>query len=164
VNPAGTGIHGTILEARPDVNCVFHTHSPYAVAVSSLECGLLPLTQASMRFVGQTAYHDYAGAAVNPVECSRLAEDMGDNQVMLLRNHGVITTGQTVGEAFIAAFYMEKACQCQILAQASGQSLVMPAVESRPRQRGPATLSGRTDDAWPALLRMLDREDPSYRS
>lgn len=165
VNPAGTGIHGAILEARPDVNCVFHSHSPYAVAVSSIEGGLLPLTQAALRFSGRLAYHDYAGAAVNPVERSRLAEDMGDNQVMLMRNHGVLTTGQTASEAFIAAFYLERACQFQILAQASAQPLIMPAVEGRARVRqGPETLSGRVDDAWPALLRMLDREDPSYRS
>lgn len=164
VNPAGTGIHGAILEARPDVNCVFHTHSPYAVAVSSLECGLLPLTQASYRFIGQVAYHDYAGAAVNPVERSKLQEDMGDSSVMLMRNHGVLATGKTVGEAFLAAFYVERAAQFQILAQASGQNLVMPGIEPRPRPSGQATLSGRTDDAWPALLRMLDREDPSYRN
>jgi ribulose-5-phosphate 4-epimerase/fuculose-1-phosphate aldolase len=163
VNPAGTGIHGAILEARPDVNCVFHTHSPYAVAVSSIEGGLQPLTQASFRFIGAVAYHDYAGAAVNPVERSRLQEDMGDASVMLMRNHGVLATGETVGEAFIAAYYMERACQFQILAQASGKPLVLPPVEPRPRQRGPGTLSGRTDDAWPALLRMLDKEDPSYR-
>src|SRR5262249_55826159 len=123
VNPAGTGIHGAILEARPDLNCVFHTHSPYAVAVSSIEGGLLPLTQASLRFAGQVAYHDYAGAATGPVERSQLAEDFGDKSVMLMRNHGVLTTGQTVSEAFIEAFYMERACQFQILAQASGQPL-----------------------------------------
>ncbi len=164
VNPAGTGIHGALLEARPDINCVFHTHSPYAVAVSSLDCGLLPLTQASMRFNGQLAYHDYAGAAVTDVERTRLAEDFGDNSVMLMKNHGVLATGATVGEAFIAAFYMEKACEFQILAQSSGQSLTMPMVEQRNRvSRGPERLSGRNDDAWPALIRMLDREDPSYK-
>jgi len=159
VNAAGTAIHGTILEARPDVNCVFHSHSPYAVAVSSLECGLLPMSQAALRFTGQIAYHDYAGAPTDPVECSRLAEDMGDNSVMLMRNHGILATGQTVGEAFVAAFYLEKACEFQVLAQSTGQPLVMPTRTGRVGGR----ISGRTDDAWPALLRMLDREDPSYR-
>jgi len=164
VNPAGTGIHGAILEARPDVNCVLHTHSPYAVAVSSLDCGLLPLTQAALRFSGGVAYHDYAGAAVSAVERSRLAEDLGDKQIMLMRNHGVLALGRTVGEAFVAAYYVERACQFQILAQASGQPLVMPNVEQRTRvQTGPERLSGRTDDAWPALLALLDAEDPSYR-
>ena len=145
------------------MNCVFHSHSPYAVAVSSVEGGLLPLTQASLRFRGKLAYHDYAGAATGPAERDRLSEDMGDCSIMLMRNHGVLSTGQTCGEAFIEAFYMERACQFQILAQASGQPLIMPQVESRGPRRGPGTLSGRVDDAWPALIRQLDLEDPSYK-
>jgi ribulose-5-phosphate 4-epimerase/fuculose-1-phosphate aldolase len=164
VNPAGTGIHGAVLEARPDVNCVLHTHSPYAVAVSSIEGGLLPLTQASLRFTNSIAYHDYAGAATSDVERSRLQEDFGDAKIMLMRNHGVLATGRTVGEAFIAAYYMERACQFQILAQSSGQPLIVPEVTPRPRQTPTGeTLSGRVDDAWPALLAMLDAEDPSYK-
>jgi ribulose-5-phosphate 4-epimerase/fuculose-1-phosphate aldolase len=163
VNPAGTAIHGAVIEARPDVNCVLHTHSPYAVAVSSLECGLLPLTQASLRFTGGVSYHDYGGAPTSDVERSQLQEDLGDSQIMLMRNHGVLALGETVGEAFVAAYYMERACQFQILAQSSGQPLVMPEIEPRPRQTGPARRSGRTDDAWPALLELLDSEDPSFR-
>ncbi len=101
---------------------------------------------------------------MSAVERSRLAEDLGDKQIMLMRNHGVLALGRTVGEAFVAAYYVERACQFQILAQASGQPLVMPNVEQRTRvQTGPERLSGRTDDAWPALLALLDAEDPSYR-
>jgi ribulose-5-phosphate 4-epimerase/fuculose-1-phosphate aldolase len=159
-NGAGTAIHGAILGARPDVNCVFHTHTPYATAVSSLECGLLPMTQASLRFNGTLAYHTYGRAAGDPAECDALAEDMGDKVVMLLRNHGMITTGKTVGEAFVAAFYLEKACQFQILAQSTGQPIVMPAEDL---QRSPGRQLGAYERAWPALVRMLDREDPSYK-
>ena len=160
VNRAGVAIHGAILAARPDVNCVFHTHMPYTTAVSALECGLLPMSQAALRFQGQTAYHDYGRAAADPAECARLAKDMGDKSVIILRNHGGITTGKTVCEAFIASFYLEKACQFQILAQSAGVPLAMPADEII------AAAGGRPagdERAWPSLLRMLDREDPSYR-
>jgi ribulose-5-phosphate 4-epimerase/fuculose-1-phosphate aldolase len=160
VNRAGVAIHGSILSARPDINCVFHTHMPYTTAVSALECGLLPMSQAALRFQGQTAYHDYGRAASDPAECTRLVKDLGYKPVMLLRNHGGITTGKTVCEAFVASYYLEKACQFQILAQSAGVRLAMPADEII------AASGGRPagdDRAWPGLLRMLDREDPSYR-
>ena len=160
-NRAGVAIHGAILGARPDVSCVFHTHTPWATAVSSLECGLLPMSQAALRFEGQVAYHDYGRAATDPAECDRLAEDIGDNSVMLLRNHGILTTGRTVGEAFVSAYYLEKACQFQILAQSAGVPLVMPTEEIRLAASG--RTPGMEERAWPALLRMLDRMDPSYR-
>jgi ribulose-5-phosphate 4-epimerase/fuculose-1-phosphate aldolase len=161
VNRAGVAIHGSILSARPDINCVFHTHMPYTTAVSALECGLLPMSQAALRFQGQTAYHDYGRAAGDPAECARLVKDMGDKSVMILRNHGGITTGKTVGEAFVASFYLEKACQFQILAQSAGAPLVMPADEIIAASGRPP---GSSDErGWPSLLRMLDREDPSYR-
>jgi ribulose-5-phosphate 4-epimerase/fuculose-1-phosphate aldolase len=160
VNRAGVAIHGAILAARPDINCVFHTHTPYTTAVSALQCGLLPMSQAALRFQGQAAYHDYGRAATDAAECSRLVKDMGDKSVMMLRNHGGITTGKTVGEAFIASFYLEKACQLQILAQSAGVPLVMPADEiiAASGNRPPSD-----ERAWPSLLSMLDREDPSYR-
>lgn len=160
VNRAGVAIHGAILAARPDVNCVFHTHTPYTIAVSALECGLLPMSQAALRFQGQTAYHDYGRAAADPAECARLARDMGDKSVMILRNHGGITTGKTVCEAFIASFYLEKACQFQILAQSAGAPLTLLSDEIIAASGGRPSGDER---AWPSLLRMLDREDPSYR-
>jgi len=160
VNRAGVAIHGAILAARPDVNCVFHTHMPYTTAVSALECGLLPMSQAALRFQGQTAYHDYGRAAADPAECARLARDMGDKSVMILRNHGGITTGKTVCEAFIASFYLEKASRFQILAQSAGAPLMMPADDIIAASGGRPAGDER---AWPSLLRMLDREDASYR-
>ena len=160
VNRAGIAIHGAILSARPDINCVFHTHMPYTTAVSALQCGLLPMSQPALRFQGQTAYHDYGRAATDPAECARLTKDMGDKSVMLLRNHGGITTGKTVCEAFIASFYLEKACQFQILAQSAGVPLTMPAddIIAASGARPPGD-----ERAWASLLRMLDRDDPSSR-
>lgn len=160
VNRAGVAIHGSILSARPDINCVFHTHMPYTTAVSALECGLLPMSQAALRFQGLTAYHDYGRAATDPAECTRLVKDLGDKSVMLLRNHGGITTGKTVCEAFVASFYLEKACQFQILAQSAGVPLTMPADEIIAASGGRPAGDER---AWPSLLRILDREHPSYR-
>jgi ribulose-5-phosphate 4-epimerase/fuculose-1-phosphate aldolase len=160
VNRAGVAIHGTVQEARPDANCVFHTHTPYATAVSSLECGLLPMSQAAMRFYGGLAYHDYGRAATDPAECSALAEDLGDKWFMLLRNHGGLTLGKTVGQAFVAAFYLERACQFQVLAQSTGQPLVLISEEPG---RGSRIPSDQEELSWPSLLHQLDREDPSYR-
>jgi ribulose-5-phosphate 4-epimerase/fuculose-1-phosphate aldolase len=160
VNRAGVAIHGSILSARPDINCVFHTHMPYTTAVSALECGLLPMSQAALRFQGQIAYHDYGRAATDAAEGARLVKDMADKPVMILRNHGGITTGKTVGEAFVASYYLEKACQFQLLAQSAGAPLVMPADEIIAASGGRPPSEER---AWPGLLRMLDREDPSYR-
>jgi len=160
VNRAGVAIHGSILAARPDINCVFHTHMPYTTAVSALQCGLLPMSQAALRFQGQTAYHDYGRAATDPSEGARLVEHLGDKPVMFLRNHGGITTGKTVCEAFLASFYLEKACQFQVLAQSAGVPLTMPADEVIAASGGRPSGDER---AWSSLLRELDREDTSYR-
>ena len=160
VNRAGVAIHGSILSARPDVNCVFHTHTPYTTAVAALECGLLPMSQAALRFQGMIAYHAYGRAASDPAECARLVKDMADKSIMTLRNHGGITTGKTVCEAFVASFYLEKACQFQLLAQSAGVPLTMPADEIIAASGGRPAGDER---AWPSLLRLLDRDDPSYR-
>lgn len=160
VNRAGVAIHGSILKARPDINCVFHTHTPYTTAVSALQCGLLPMSQAALRFQGNTTYHDYGRAASDGGEGARLVKGLGDKSTMILRNHGGITTGKSVGEAFVAAFYLERACQFQVLAQSAGVPLTLPADDI-------VAASGRgapsDDRAWPSLLRELDREDGSYR-
>lgn len=160
VNRAGVAIHGSILSARPEINCVFHTHTPYTTAVSALRCGLLPMSQAALRFQGNTTYHDYGRAASDGAEGARLVKDLGDKSVMILRNHGGITTGKNVGEAFVAAFYLERACQFQILAQSAGVPLTLPDddIVAASGNRPPSD-----DRAWPSLLRELDREDTSYR-
>jgi ribulose-5-phosphate 4-epimerase/fuculose-1-phosphate aldolase len=160
---AGTAIHGAILEARPDVNCVFHTHTVCSIAVASSECGLLPLSQSAMRFSGHIAYHDYGRAATDSTERSKLQEDLGDKWVMMMRNHGILTTGKTCGEAFMSAFHMEKACQVQVLAQSTGQPLLFPVEEAVDDAAATPGGTGVENRAWQALLRQLDREDPSYK-
>jgi len=157
---AGVVIHGAILEARPDVNCVLHAHNTYTIAVSAQRDGLLTLSQAAMRFHGQLSYHEYGRAASHPTERAKLQEDMGDKWVMLLRNHGFLTTGRTCGEALISGYFLDRACRVQITAQCAGVPLVMPredTFESGIQWRG------RDEPSWPALIRMLDQEDPSYK-
>lgn len=163
VNRAGVNIHGAILEARPDVNCVVHTHNVYAIAVASTEGGLLPLSQSAMRFTGRVAYHDYGRAATDATERTRLQEDLGDRWVMLLRNHGILTTGRTAAEALVAAYHLEKACQIQVLAQAMGRPLLLPDPAAIEDAAAGAVRPDAESRTWQALLRRLDREDPSYR-
>lgn len=164
VNPAGFVIHAGILAARPDVGCVVHTHSRYGMAVSALECGLLPISQIALQFYNQVAYHNYEGVSLDLDEQTRLAADLGDKKVMILRNHGLLTVGRTVAEAFILAYYLEKACEIQILAQSAGSPLIelAPAVcaRSAAQQEGEDLVHLQ----WAALLRSLDREDVSYRN
>ena len=114
----------------------------------------------AMTIASHIAFHEFEGVANNEEERERLGADLGNKPLMLLRNHGILTTGQTAAEAFIAAFYLEKACQYQILAQSAGQPLVMPPDDGLGRNRA----SGGNDDSWPALLRMLDQTDSSYRN
>ena len=162
INPAGFVIHGAVHRARPDVNCVLHTHTTYGAAVAALEGGLLPISQFAMRFHGRVAYHDYEGLATSEEERDRLAEDLGDNAVMILRNHGLLTTGRTAGEAFVSMEYLERACRIQVEAQSTGGKLVIPpkaVCEAAAEQFGPAEY----ELAWPALVAMLDEIDPSFR-
>jgi len=162
VNPAGFVIHSAVHRARPEVNCVIHTHTPYGAAVAAIDSGLLPISQFAMRFYGRVAYHDYEGLAVSEEERDRLAEDLGNNAVMILRNHGLLTTGRTVGEAFVSMDYLERACRIQIEAQSTGANIVIPprdVCEMAANQFGPE----EHERAWPALLRMLDELDPSYK-
>ena len=122
--------------------------------------GLLPLNQHALQVIGDVAYHDYEGTGRNPEERARLLADLGDRHILVLRNHGLLTTGKTVGEAFVSAFYLEKACQFQVIAQSTGQPIVFPKEEL---QTGEGRLGGGDVAAWAPLLRKLDRLDPSYR-
>lgn len=164
VNPAGFVIHGGILAARAEVGCVIHTHSRYGMAVSALECGLLPISQIALQFYNQVAYHDYEGVSFDLDEQARLAVDLGSKKVMILRNHGLLTVGRTIPEAFILAYYLEKACEVQILAQSAGAKLI----ELSETVCQHSALQQESEDLgqlqWAALLRSLDGEDPSYRN
>lgn len=167
VNPAGFTIHSAIHGAREDAHCVIHLHSDDGCAVAAQKDGLLPLTQHAMIIGADLAYHTYEGIALDLDERSRLIADMGDKNLMLLRNHGTLTVGRTCADAFLRMYYLERACTMQVRAQAAGAAnLNLPnqgvpehtAGQSRMSFDGPV---GRL--AWPGLLRMLDREDSSFR-
>lgn len=163
VNPAGFAIHSAIYSARTDVNCVLHTHSRFGTAVSMLECGLLPASQFALLFYNRVAYHDYEGVALDLAERERLVQDLENKDVMILRNHGLLTVGQTIAEAFILMFYLEKACETQILAQSTGSPLIVPPEEVCEASMQGQNVAGLVQLQWNALIRLLDRDDPSYR-
>lgn len=163
VNPAGFVIHSAIHSARKDITCVLHTHAPYGTAVSMLECGLLPVSQFALQFYNRVGYHNYEGLSLDLNERQRLVEDLGDKMVMILRNHGLLTVGCTIPEAFILMFYLERACQVQILAQSSGSNLVFPPEDICEKSGLQQDVKDLGQLQWPSLLRLLDREDSSYR-
>ena len=166
VNPAGFTIHSAIHEARADVMCVLHTHTLNGVAVSAQKEGLLPLSQQSTLVLTSLAYHDYEGIALNPEEQPRLVRDLGDKSFFMLRNHGLITVAATIPDAFLRMYLFEAACMIHVRAQA-GKELIMidPKVVEGTRQTSkPATRGAFGALAWPAMLRKLDRIDPSFRS
>ena len=165
VSPAGFTIHSCIHEARPDVACVLHTHSRAGTAVSAQKCGVLPISQASAIVLSSLAYHDYEGVALREAEQPRLQADLGKRNFMVLRNHGLLTVGKSVPDAFLSMYILENTCRVQIDAQAGGElvhidpSIINDAVEVM--QKG--TAGQGANIAWPALLRKLDRMDPGYR-
>ncbi|MFJ3450252.1 class II aldolase/adducin family protein [Pseudomonas sichuanensis] len=174
VNPAGFVIHSAIHGAREDAQCVLHTHTRAGCAVAALECGLLPVNQISMEFYGKVAYHDYEGVALDLSEQQRLVADLGQQPVMILRNHGLLTVGRSVSEAFMRMYYLEKACEIQLAAQASGKLVLPPHAvcahterqfndPGRPLQEGQLTDPDAMQLAWAALLRLLDKVAPGYR-
>ena len=165
INHAGFVIHSAIHRARHDVACVIHTHTPAGMAVSALKCGLLPLTQNAM-FFGQIGYHDYEGPAIDLDEQQRLVRDLGQGATLILRNHGLLTAGRTVCEAFVTMHWLEKACQAQVMAMACNTELNHPepgTVALTNERYKPGQRRKITELEWPAMLRMLDRRDPSFR-
>lgn len=165
-NEAGFVIHGCVHEARPEVSCVIHTHTRAGVAVSAMKCGLLPISQHAMRVQRQCTYHDYEGIALDLSERERMAQDLGrTSRVMILRNHGLLTLGETVREAFELMYYLDCACQIQIDAMAGGLANL---IEMSPGAAATATeqfeRDGRpsTHKDWPALLRLLERRGIDY--
>jgi ribulose-5-phosphate 4-epimerase/fuculose-1-phosphate aldolase len=166
INPAGFVIHSAIHAARDDALCVLHVHSVNGVAVSAQEDGLLPLSQHSMGVLTSLAYHDYEGIALNDDEKPRLVRDLGDKRFLMLRNHGLLTVGRSVAEAFVGMYFFEAACMMQIRAQAGGTPLrhiPQAIVDDAPRQIAAVTHGAGSNLAWPALLRKLDRSEPDYK-
>ena len=166
INPAGFTIHSAVHAARPDAGCVLHTHTRAGVAVSAQADGLLPLSQISLLPCASLAYHDYEGIALNEDEKPRLVADLGDCRFLILRNHGLLTVGESIPEAFLYMYALETACQTQIAAQSGGGELihVPEAIVQGIRAQVDLVLKGSGAElAWPGLLRKLDRLDPTYR-
>lgn len=166
VNPAGFTIHSAVHEVRPDAGCVLHTHTRAGVAVSAQADGLLPLSQISLIPYASLAYHDYEGIALNEDEKPRLVADLGDRNFLILRNHGLLTIGATVPEAFLFMYALETACQAQLAAMSGGAELIRvnDAIVNGIMAQVDIVLKGvGAELAWPAILRKLDRQDPSFR-
>jgi ribulose-5-phosphate 4-epimerase/fuculose-1-phosphate aldolase len=164
-NKAGYVIHSAIHGARHDVDCVIHTHTIAGMAVSAMKCGLLPLAQTSMRFA-RIAYHDYEGVAINLEEQGRMVRDLGEHAGMILRNHGLLVVGASIPEAFNNIFRLERACQVQVAALSCNTELQLPPeqiVDASYRLYLPGTRRPFGVLEWPALLKKLDKIDPSYR-
>lgn len=165
VNATGFALHAAVHAARDDAFCVMHLHNTAGVAVSAQPAGLLPASQHALRFYGQLAYHDYEGLAFTPVEGERLVAHLGNRPAMLLRNHGTLTLGRTVAEAYVLMATLLKACEIQLQAQACGTALVVPDAAVAARTAGQLLDGGAIEGVleWPALLRKLDRIDRGYR-
>jgi ribulose-5-phosphate 4-epimerase/fuculose-1-phosphate aldolase len=173
INPAGFIIHSAIHEVRHEVGCVVHTHTAEGIAVSMQECGLLPLSQQSIFVLESLAYHPYEGVALDTDEKSRLQRDLADKNFLILPNHGLLTCGLTISDAFLHIYMLQRSCEIQLRAQSSGMPLtpIPTAVLDRTiamtrdltRNTGGGTvktLNGAIP--WPALLRRLDKKLPGY--
>lgn len=167
INPAGFTIHSAVHAAREDANCVLHVHSINGVAVSAQQDGVLPLSQHSIFVLSSLAYHDYEGVALKEDEKPRLVGDLGEKRFLMLRNHGLLTVGRSVAEAFVAMYFFETTCMIQVRAMSGGQPLrriSQQIIDGAPTQWEQVTRGAGGGLAWPALLRKLDRADSSYRS
>jgi ribulose-5-phosphate 4-epimerase/fuculose-1-phosphate aldolase len=164
VNPAGFVIHSCIHQAREDAGCVLHTHSRAGVAVSAQRAGVLPISQQSTFVLSALGYHDYEGVALRDEERPRLQADLGSHSFLMLRNHGLLTVGATVPEAFLNMYTFENTCRIQIDAQAGGELIrVDPRImQGMAAVRKAVTAGLGANLAWPALLRKVQRADPSY--
>jgi ribulose-5-phosphate 4-epimerase/fuculose-1-phosphate aldolase len=167
INPAGFTIHSAVHAAREDALCVMHLHTDCGIAVSAQKDGLLPISQQSTFVLASLGYHDYEGLALNDEEKPRLVADLGKKTFLILRNHGLLTVGPTVADAFLSMFLLERACRIQILAQSGGKELIrisndvlaqIPAQEAIVTKGGPGRL------VWPGLLRKLDRLGADYKN
>ena len=165
VNLAGFVIHSAVHRGRADVACVIHTHTPAGMAVSAMKCGLLPLTQNAMYF-GGLGYHDYEGPAVDLDEQRRLVADLGPHEAMILRNHGLLSVGRTIAEAFVTMYWLDRACQAQVFAVSSNQKLLIPGedvVKTTNDRYKPGQRRKIGELEWSGLLRLVERRYPGFR-
>jgi ribulose-5-phosphate 4-epimerase/fuculose-1-phosphate aldolase len=171
INPAGFVIHSAIHMARRDVQCVMHTHTVAGMAVAALECGLLPISMYALGYYEGIGYHDFEGPSLELGERERLAANLSDRNVFIMRNHGLLTCGDSVAQAFVRMYRLERACQVQLAAQGTGAGLVVPPESVRlvSRERsddflGDKGYSRERNPEFAAMLRLLDRKDPSYKN
>ena len=167
VNPAGFTIHSAVHGARHDAQCVLHVHSLNGIAVSAQKGGVLPLSQQSIFVLSILGYHDYEGVALRDDEKPRLVADLGANNFLMLRNHGLLTVGSSVADAFVAMYLFESVCTIQVRAQSGGGELtsVHPQIIAGAREQAAAVTQGLGASlSWPGLLRRLDRRLPGYDS
>jgi ribulose-5-phosphate 4-epimerase/fuculose-1-phosphate aldolase len=166
VNPAGFTIHSAVHAVREDARCVLHTHTRAGVAVAAQKCGVLAISQQSTFVLSSLAYHDYEGVAFRADEKPRLQADLGRAHFLCLRNHGLLTVGATVADAFLNMYIFESACQIQVAAQAGGELLPIarPILDGVREAMRVQTGGAGGQFVWPSLLRKLERSDPGYRS
>jgi ribulose-5-phosphate 4-epimerase/fuculose-1-phosphate aldolase len=164
VNPAGFVIHGAIHGAREDAHCVLHTHTVAGMAVAAQKHGLLPLSQTAMSVYSDVAYHEYEGIVLDEEERDRLIPNVGTKNNVILRNHGLLTMGTNVGEAYLRMFFLQKACETQVAAMAQGSELIMPSEEVAHRVSAQTVggFTGLNQLNWDAVLRKADRVSPGY--
>lgn len=163
--PAGFLIHSTVHAARPDAHYVMHVHSINGVAVSAKKEGLLPISQQSLFVMGSLGYHDYEGIALKDAERETLTRDLGNHQFLMLRNHGLLTTGRSAADAFLAMHKFESACMIQVRAQGGDSALVeigAGILQTAPEQIAAARRGRGAEVVWPALLRRVQRMSPGF--
>jgi ribulose-5-phosphate 4-epimerase/fuculose-1-phosphate aldolase len=166
--PAGFVIHSAVHAARPDAHCVMHLHTPAGVAVSAQKGGLLPISQTALYALASLAYHPYEGVALDEAEKPRLQAALGKARMMILENHGLLTTGRSVAEAFLSMFTLQRACEVQVMAQAGGGAAlnaiapgILKGIAAQARQ---SLGDSGADRVWPAIMRKMDRLNPDYRA
>ena len=166
INDTGYIIHGAIHKNREDIACVMHTHSRAGLAISCLEEGLKPIIQDAAIFHNRISYHDWEGMSTENDECERLSKNLGKNKVMILRNHGLLTCGNNISEAFMLMYYLDRACKNQIDTLSMGKKTIIPSeniIEFAAGQYDdPRFQLGKHE--WPALLRLLDKNNSIYKN
>lgn len=174
INPAGFVIHSAVHMFRPDVRCIIHTHSIAGMAVAALECGILPISMHALGYYGKVSYHDFEGPSLDFAERERLGRNLGGNNILVLRNHGLLACGETVAQAFVRMYRLQRVCEIQLAAQATGAKLITPPEDvcRLTAQRaddflsteGGKGYSRKANPEFEAMLRLLDKKDPSYRT
>ena len=166
INYTGYIIHGAVHEARKEINCVMHTHTRAGLAISCLKGGLNPIFQDAAIFHNRVSYHDWQGMSTEVEECKDIAKNLGKNKVMILRNHGLLTCGKTIGEAFILMYYLDKTCKNQLDTMSLGQPTLVPSDNimeyAAVQYEDPRFRLGNHE--WPALLRLLDQKNSIYKN